>query len=48
LVVRGGKAPPQDATVVFELDKPGKYRLRLYPAVWSFVDPPYEWWLEVT
>lgn len=48
LVLRGGKAPPPNASVIFELDKPGKYRLRLYPAVWSFVDPPYEWWLEVT
>jgi hypothetical protein len=31
---------------LFELDHPGPYRLRLYPAVWSFVDPPYEWWIE--
>jgi hypothetical protein len=48
LVVRGGKRAPPNASVVFELDKPGQYRLRLYPAAWSFVDPPYEWWLEVT
>lgn len=48
LVVRGGTAPPPDATVVFELEGPGRYRLRLYPAASSFVDPPYEWWLDVT
>jgi hypothetical protein len=48
LVLRGGKAPPPNASVVFELDEPGRYRLRLYPATRSFVDPPYEWWLEVT
>ena len=47
-LVRGGKAPRRDATKVIELDQPGKYRLRLYPAVWSFVDPPYEWWLSIT
>jgi hypothetical protein len=34
--------------VVFELEGPGRYRLRLYPAASSFVDPPYEWWLDVT
>lgn len=47
LVVRGGSAPPPGATVAFVLDRPGRYRLRLYPAVWSFVDPAYEWWLDV-
>lgn len=47
LVVRGGKAPPETASVIFELEKPGPYRVRLHPAVWSFVDPPYEWWLEI-
>jgi len=48
LVVRGGKAPPPDANVILELDQPGQFRMRLYPAVWSFVDPPYEWWLNIT
>ncbi len=48
LAVRGGKAAPPGATVVFELDTPGRYRLRLYPAVWSFVDSPYEWWLDIS
>lgn len=48
LVLRGGKAPPPDASVIVELENPGQYRLRLYPAAWSFVDPPYEWWLHVT
>ena len=47
IVVRGGMKAPADAEVVFELDEPGRYRVRLYPAVWSFVDPPYEWWLNV-
>lgn len=48
LVVRGGKAPPQDATEVFDPDRPGKYRVRLHPAVWSFADPPHEWELSIT
>lgn len=47
LVVRGGRAAPSNATVLFELDEPGEYRLRLYPSVWSFVDPPYEWWINI-
>ncbi len=48
LVVAGGKPAPPGATAVFELDGPGQYRLRLYPAAWSFVDPQYEWWLDIT
>jgi len=48
LVVRGVTSTPPDAATVLELDKPGQYRLRLYPTVWSFVDPPYEWWLDIT
>lgn len=48
LVVCGGKPAPPTATAVFELGEPGQYRLRLYPAVCSFVDPQYEWWLDIT
>jgi hypothetical protein len=48
LVVRGGKPAPAGATVLFELEEPGQYRLRLYPTVWSFVDPPYEWWVNIS
>lgn len=48
IVVRGGKAAPAGATVLFELEEPGQYRLRLYPTVWSFVDPPYEWWVNIS
>jgi hypothetical protein len=48
LVVRGRKAPVPNASVVVELEQTGRYRMRLYPAVWSFVDPPYEWWLDIT
>jgi hypothetical protein len=48
LTVRGGEPAPSNAGAVFELDKPGQYRVRLHPAVCSFVDPPYEWWLDVT
>lgn len=47
LTVRGGQAPVDDADVLFQLDQAGPYRLRLYPTVWSFVDPPYEWWLDI-
>lgn len=48
IVVRGGKPAPAGATVLFELEEPGQYRLRLYPTVWSFVDPPYEWWVNIS
>jgi hypothetical protein len=41
----GKSAPP--TSVLFELPEPGRYRLRLYPAVKSFVNPPYEWWLDI-
>jgi hypothetical protein len=29
------------------LDRAGRYRVRLYPQKWSFVEPPYEWWLDI-
>lgn len=25
----------------------GKYRLRLYPEKFTFIDPPYEWWFDI-
>lgn len=48
IVLGGGRPAPPEANVICELAVPGRYRLRLYPAVWSFVDPPYEWWLTLT
>jgi len=48
LVMRGVDSEVRDASTVFQLDGPGQVRLRLHPAVSSFVDPPYEWWLEIS
>jgi hypothetical protein len=47
LTMRGGEESTDPQAVLFELADPGRYRLRLYPAVKSFVDPPFEWWLEL-
>lgn len=47
LTMRGGEESTDPHAVLFELAGPGRYRLRLYPAVKSFVDPPFEWWLEL-
>jgi hypothetical protein len=48
LTLTGRSARPTHTTVLCELPGSGRYRLRLYPAVKSFVDPPYEWWLDVS
>ncbi len=47
LVLPGASSTVPEASLVFELEGPGQYRVRLHPAAWSFVDPPYEWWLEI-
>ena len=46
LTVRGRSHPPPHA--IFELAEPGRYRVRLYPAASSFVEPLHEWWLDVS
>ncbi len=48
LTLRGAAPPTHPGSVLYELPRPGRYRLRLYPSLKSFVDPPYEWWLEVS
>ncbi len=48
VVTMRGRSKPEDKTrILCELDAPGRYRLRMYPALKSFVDPPYEWWLDL-
>lgn len=47
VTMRGGHQSIDSKSVLFELAGPNRYRVRLYPAVKSFVDPPFEWWLEV-
>lgn len=47
LTMHGSEEPTDPQAVLFELGGPGRYRVRLYPAVKSFVDPPFEWWLEL-
>lgn len=47
LTLRGRANADSAVPVLYELGAPGRYRVRLYPAAKSFLDPPYEWWLEV-
>jgi hypothetical protein len=34
--------------VVLRLPAGGLYRVRLYPQQWTFIDPRYEWWLDIS
>lgn len=48
LTLRGRSHSMPTDDVIFELMEPGRYRVRLYPAASSFVEPLHEWWLEIT
>jgi hypothetical protein len=47
VAIRGQARASRSSAALFELPSQGRYRVRLYPAVKSFLDPPYEWWLEI-
>jgi hypothetical protein len=47
LTVHGDPEPTDPASVVVELPERGRYRIRLYPSVKRFLNPLYEWWVDL-
>jgi len=47
LTLRAQDQPADPTVVLYEFVERGRYRVRLYPGIKSFVDPMYEWWIEL-